>query len=49
MAVNLDTEVFNLSRFDLLLENVVFQQNTVCMTINPKKSNNELFRFLCVF
>ena len=36
--VSLDIEVFNLSRFDLLLENVVFQQNTACMTINPKGS-----------
>ena len=36
--VSLDIEVFNLSRFDLLLENVVFQQNTACITINPKGS-----------
>ena len=36
--VSLDIEVFNLSRFDLLLENVVFQQNAACMTINPKGS-----------
>ena len=36
--VSLDIEVFNLSQFDLLLENVVFQQNTACITINPKGS-----------
>ena len=36
--VSLDIEVFNLSRFDLLLENVVFQQNTACITINAKGS-----------
>ncbi|CAB3986314.1 Hypothetical predicted protein [Paramuricea clavata] len=41
--VSLDIEVFNLPRLDLSLKNVVFQQNTACMTIKPSIKSSKIF------
>ena len=40
-SVSLDAQVKHLPRFDLSLNNVVFEQNTACIRIVPK--NNKLF------